>query len=172
MWRHLLQCTFINQNRPCAETHYTMCVALQIEVLRVWRAWVLFPPTSTVYTYIYIQKNIWKLWKQWVTFALKNISLAVMMKKIMELSANSNCILFFFPRSGVQNDSGYKKQNKTKTCNQLLTSHLAQLIFLVSNYQKMLQSNNWKMIRGRLLGELRYKNMAVCRKWFDKGYYE
>lgn len=36
------------------------------------------------------------------------------MKKIMELSANSNCILFFFPRSGVQNDSGYKKQKKTK----------------------------------------------------------
>lgn len=51
---------------------------------------------SVYILYIYIQKNIWKLWKQWVTFALKNISLAVMMKKIMELSANSNCIFFFF----------------------------------------------------------------------------
>lgn len=125
----------------------------------------------SVYIYIHPEKYM-KIVKTMSNFCIKNISLAVMMEKMMELSANSNCILFFFPRSGVQNDSGYKKQNKTKKCNQLLTSHLAQLIFLVSNYQKMLQSNNWKMIRGRLLGELRYKNMAVCRKWFDKGYYE
>lgn len=55
-----------------------------------------------------------KIVKTMSNFCIKNISLAVMMEKIMELSANSNCILFFFPRSGVQNDSGYKKQKKTK----------------------------------------------------------
>lgn len=110
-----------------------------------------------IHIYTHPEKYM-KIVKTMSNFCIKNISLAVMMEKMMDLSANSNCILFFFPRSGVQNDSGYKKQNKTKKCNQLLTSHLAQLIFLVSNYQKMLQSNNWKMIRGRLLGELRYKN--------------
>lgn len=156
----------------CRDSLYNVCGPTNWSSSCVESLSLISTNKYSVYIYIHIQKNIWKLWKQWVTFALKNISLAVMMKKIMELSANSNCILFFFPRSGVQNDSGYKKQNKTKTCNQLLTSHLAQLIFLVSNYQKMLQSNNWKMIRGRLLGELRYKNMAVCRKWFDKGYYD
>lgn len=142
----------------CRDSLYNVCGPTNWSSSCVESLSLISTNKYSVYIYIHIQKNIWKLWKQWVTFALKNISLAVMMKKIMELSANSNCILFFFPRSGVQNDSGYKKQNKTKKCNQLLTSHLAQLIFLVSNYQKMLQSNNWKMIRGRLLGELRYKN--------------
>lgn len=37
-----------------------------------------------------------KIVKTMSNFCIKNISLAVMMKKIMELSANSNCIFFFF----------------------------------------------------------------------------
>lgn len=121
--------------------------------------------------YIHPEKYM-KIVKTMSNFCIKNISLAVMMEKMMELSANSNCIFFFFSKVRGPEWFGIQKAKQNKTFNQLLTSHLAQLIFLVSNYQKMLQSNNWKMIRGRLLGELRYKNMAVCRKWFDKGYYE
>lgn len=110
-----------------------------------------------IHIYTHPEKYM-KIVKTMSNFCIKNISLAVMMKKIMELSANSNCIFFFFSKVRGPEWFGIQKAKQNKTFNQLLTSHLAQLIFLVSNYQKMLQSNNWKMIRGRLLGELRYKN--------------
>lgn len=99
----------------CRDSLYNVCGPTNWSSSCVESLSLISTNKYSVYIYIHIQKNIWKLWKQWVTFALKNISLAVMMKKIMELSANSNCIyIFFFPRSGVQNDSGYKKQKKTK----------------------------------------------------------
>lgn len=142
----------------CRDSLYNVCGPTNWSSSCVESLSLISTNKYSVYIYIHIQKNIWKLWKQWVTFALKNISLAVMMKKIMELSANSNCIFFFFSKVRGPEWFGIQKAKKNKTFNQLLTSHLAQLIFLVSNYQKMLQSNNWKMIRGRLLGELRYKN--------------
>lgn len=155
----------------CRDSLYNVCGPTNWSSSCVESLSLISTNKYSVYIYIHPEKYM-KIVKTMSNFCIKNISLAVMMKKIMELSANSNCIFFFFSKVRGPEWFGIQKAKKTKTFNQLLTSHLAQLIFLVSNYQKMLQSNNWKMIRGRLLGELRYKNMAVCRKWFDKGYYE
>lgn len=153
----------------CRDSLYNVCGPTNWSSSCVESLSLISTNKYSVYIYIHPEKYM-KIVKTMSNFCIKNISLAVMMKKIMELSANS--IFFFFSKVRGPEWFGIQKAKQNKTFNQLLTSHLAQLIFLVSNYQKMLQSNNWKMIRGRLLGELRYKNMAVCRKWFDKGYYE
>lgn len=97
----------------CRDSLYNVCGPTNWSSSCVESLSLISTNKYSVYIYIHPEKYM-KIVKTMSNFCIKNISLAVMMKKIMELSANSNCIFFFFSKVRGPEWFGIQKAKQNK----------------------------------------------------------